>query len=65
MSLARPTRAHAVKRGEAMILFAVASYLFAISAAAVDEIRSATSLEPFTPSPRVRVPTVRYTMTRQ
>lgn len=65
MSLARPTRAHAVKRGEAMILFAVASYSFAISASAVEEIRSATSLDPFTPSPRVRIPAVRYTMTRQ
>ena len=65
MSLARPIRAHAAKRGEAMILFEVASSLFAISAAAVEEIRSASTLEPFTPSPRVRVPTVRYTMTRQ
>jgi chemotaxis signal transduction protein len=53
-----------VKRGEAMILFAVASYTFAISASAVDEIRSADALQSFTPSPRLRVPEVRHTLKR-
>jgi len=65
MSLARPSRVRTVKRGEAIILFAVASYMFAISAAAVDEIRDATSLKPFKPSPRLRIPTIRHTLTRE
>jgi chemotaxis signal transduction protein len=64
MSLARPTRARPAKRGEAMILFAVAHYTFAISAAAVDEIRDAVAMKPFAPSPRFRVPTVLHTLTR-
>ena len=64
MSLARNSRVRAVKRGEAMILFAVASYTFAIAATAVDEIRDAAALKPFTPSPRLRVPMVNHTLTR-
>jgi chemotaxis signal transduction protein len=47
-----------------MILFSVADYTFAISASAVDEIRDAAALKPFTPSPRLRVPTVFNTLTR-
>jgi chemotaxis signal transduction protein len=64
MSLARPKRVRSTKRGEAMILFAVGPHVFGISASAVDEIRSADMLMPFTPSPRLRVPTVRYTAMR-
>ena len=64
MSLARAKRVRSTKRGEAMILFGVGAYVFGVSAAAVDEIRSADALKPFTPLPRMRVPTVRYTLLR-
>lgn len=64
MSLARHSRVRTVKRGEAMILFAVASHTFVIAASAVDEIRDAAAMKAFTPSPRLRVPMVNHTLTR-
>jgi chemotaxis signal transduction protein len=63
MSLARATRVRTTRRGEPMILFTVASFTFAISASVVDEIRSADVLKPFTPSPWLHTPTVRFTAT--
>jgi chemotaxis signal transduction protein len=61
MSFARKARP-VVKRGEAMILFTVACYTFAIAASAVDEIRGIDSMQWIT-TPKVAK--VRHTLVRE
>ena len=54
-----------VNRGEAVILFGIGDHTFAISAAAVDEIRAMDGLQPIEAAEAGLVPKVRYRLLRE
>jgi chemotaxis signal transduction protein len=60
----REQRKQTARRGEAMILFAVAGNTFAIAATAVDEIRNLDGLRPRAYSQAMRVAKVRHLLHR-
>ncbi len=61
----RPAEKKAVHHGEPVILFGVGDYMFAIAAAAVEEIRNTDGLKEIGISGDVRVPKVKYKLKRE
>ncbi len=57
-------RKRSSRPGEAVILFAIGEVTFAISAAAVDEIRNTDGLRPVGRGAQISVPKVRFTLER-